>query len=246
MKYLKDRKNKIEFFNNDPSVIDNYPIMESKELKLNWVKRVREDYQNQVNQGKQKLAGWSHLSRCPGIFDLFKYGYVIPLHKDVIIRPNGKEFDWMSPSKNVQVQGMSREAVDMISKPPWAADFILKIVTGWHVIAPKGLKFITLPIAYPDTFNFTSTTGIYDPSDSTELNFQMFWNGTDEETVIKAGTPLGHLIPLSDRKFKMVQRTMNQRDKEWKMKLDSTFDTSFWRSTMRNKVANMYNKYWKR
>jgi hypothetical protein len=74
----------------------------------------------------------------------------------------------------------------------------------------------------------------------------MFWNGTDEETVIKAGTPLGHLIPISDRKFKMIQRTMNQRDKEWKMKLDSTFDTSFWRSTIRNKVANIYNKYWKR
>ena len=245
MKFLKDRK-KIEFFSNDPSVIDNYPIIESKELKLDWVKKIREDFQNQVKKNHQKLPGWSHLSRCPGIFNLFKYGYVIRLHQDIIIRPRGKEFEWMTPSKNVQVEGMGKDVIDMIAKPPWAADFILKIITGWHVIAPKGLKFIVLPISYPDTFNVTSTAGIFDPSDSTEVNFQLFWNGTDEETVIKAGTPLGQLIPISEKKYQMVQRIMNQRDKEWKIKLDNTIASSFWRSSIRNKVTNMYNKYWKR
>ena len=47
MQFL-NKKNKIEFFNSDPSVIDNYPIIESKELNLNWVKKVREDLQNHI------------------------------------------------------------------------------------------------------------------------------------------------------------------------------------------------------
>jgi len=33
-----NRKNKIEFFNNEASIIENFPIIESKDLKLNWVK----------------------------------------------------------------------------------------------------------------------------------------------------------------------------------------------------------------
>ena len=33
------RKNKIEFFNSDPSIIENFPIIESKDLKLKWAKK---------------------------------------------------------------------------------------------------------------------------------------------------------------------------------------------------------------
>ena len=74
----------------------------------------------------------------------------------------------------------------------------------------------------------------------------MFWNGTDKETVIRAGTPLGHLIPLSEKKYQMVQRNMNQRDHDWVEKFYSAYSSTFWRHTMRRKVVDMYNKYWKR
>jgi hypothetical protein len=243
-----NRRNKIEFFHNEPSIIENFPIIESKDLKLNWIKEAKRDFQKNEKEGTVNKPGFTHLSRCPGIFDLFKYGYIIPLHKDIIIKPKGKEFDYVLPSKphRDRTFTISWQSGNLIAKPPWAANFVIKIETGWNVIAPKGIKFIMLPIAYPDTFDFTATTGILNPALATQINFQMFWNGTDKETIIRAGTPLGHLIPLSEKKYQMVQRNMNQRDYDWVEKFYSAYDSTFSHSTMRRKVTNMYNKYWKR
>jgi hypothetical protein len=103
-----------------------------------------------------------------------------------------------------------------------------------------------LPIAYPDNFDFTATAGILDPAIDTQVNFQMFWNATEQETVIKAGTPLGHLIPLTEKRYEWTQRTTNQKDRDWIVKLISAYASSFWHTTMRGKIGEMYNKYWKR
>ena len=248
-----NRRDKIEFFHNEPSIIETFPIIESKDLKLNWVKRAREDFQNRVKEDETDVPGFSHLLRCPGIFDLFKYGYVIPLHKDILISPKKTSFEYafntVSSGSDFQLDltaSSSKSNINLVPTPPWAADFILKMVTGWHVIAPKGVKFIMLPIAYPDTFDFTVSIGILNPAVSTEVNFPMVWNKTEKEkTIIRAGTPLGHLIPLSEKKYEMVQRIMNQRDRDWVGKFHSATRASFWHTTMRSRVVNMYNKHWK-
>ena len=240
-------KQQIEFFNGEPAVINNFPIIESKDLKLNWVKRLREDFQKQAKEGNTIQPGFRHISNCPGIFDLFRYGYVIPLPKDIMLKPKEKDFDYALPTPgSFDRFGVNWQSTDLIARPPWAADFIVKIDTGWNVIAPRGVKFLMLPIAYPDTFDFTATMGVLDPAIETKVNFQMFWNATEPETLIRAGTPLGHLIPLTEKRYEWTQRTMNQKDRDWTEKLTSAYSSSFWHTSLRGKVVDMYNKYWKR
>jgi hypothetical protein len=247
-----NKQQRIEFFNSDPSIVDTFPIIESKDLKLNWVKGTREDYQKQAKSGNTDQPGFAHLLRCPGIFDLFKYGYIIPLNKDISITPKGKEFDSIFKSvtttefatRSLTPFSIEWQGTDFIGRPPWAADFIIKINTGWHVIAPKGVKLLMLPIVYPDTFDFTAAAGILDPSISTLLNFQLFWNSKKTETIIPAGTPLGQLIPITEKKYEWVQRTMNQKDRDWARKHEYAFGSTFWPHTVRKKVVAMYNKYW--
>jgi len=260
----------IEFFHNEPSIIKLFPIIESKNLKLNWVKKARQDFQNKVEESNDKNPKFKHLLKCPGIFELFKYGYIVTLHRDIIIKKMDDEtsnpyqiffyhlitknsageslYDIRVPIRGFAVSVVSESSMNLIAKPPWASsNFILKIDTGWHVIAPKGVKFIMLPIAYPDTFDFTSTIGIFNPALSTDINFQMYWNEIETETLIRAGTPLGQLIPISEKKYKMVQRIMNQQDRDWVKKLRSAYSsTQVSSSTMRSKIVDMYNKYWKR
>jgi hypothetical protein len=245
-----NRRNKIEFFHNEPSILDNFPIIESKDLKLKWVKKARNAFENSA----VNTPFFSHITRCPAIFDLFKYGYVILLHKDVIIRFKGNtEFEWQSATDievepaDFGISGFDKETVtDVILTPPWSANFIVKFNTGWNVIAPKGVKFLQLPIAYPDTFEFTASIGIFNPAVSTQINFPMFWNGTDKETLIKAGTPLGHLIPLTEKKYQWVQRVSNYQDKAWIQKVKSIRYSTFWPHIIRKKMVDMYNKHWKR
>ena len=267
MKMWNKKKEKIEFFNDEYDITENYPILESKNFKPKWIENVRKDLENSIKEGSLNVPGFSHIARCPGIFDLFKYGYVIPLHRDIIIIPHEKGFEWCMPGVQEydgelsnkcgiignkvmvkspgKIESIDQTSFSLISKPPWTSGFMFKINTGWNVISPKGVKFIMLPIAYPDTFEFTSTIGILDPSINTQINFQMYWNGTKEETIIKAGTPLGQLIPLTEKKYKMVQRKMNQQDREWTLKKHHTYYSStFWPYQMRKKVSEIYNKYW--
>ena len=63
---------------------------------------------------------------------------------------------------------------------------------------------------------------------------------------MQAGTPLGHLIPLTEKKYQMVQRIMNERDIEWVKKLQNLQASSFSNIRIRKKIINMYNKFWKR
>jgi hypothetical protein len=245
----RKEQQRIEFFNSEPSIIENFPIIESKDLKLNWVKALKKDFQDRVeNTTTTDKPSFTHLSRCPGIFDLFKYGYIIPLHKDLTIKPKGnKNFEWILPSApqddTFKIDWISS---DHVAKPPWTADFIVKICTGWNIIAPKDLKILVLPITYPDTFDFTAAAGILNPAMATHINFQMFWNYPDKETTIPAGTPLGHLIPLTEKKYKWTQRISNQQDRDWIKMGDSTRSTSFRPHTMRSKMVAMYKKYWNR
>ena len=244
MKFWNKRE-KIEFFHHEPSIIESFPIIESKDLKLNWIKRAKEDFQNHVKKGYNNKPGHEHLTRCPGIFDLFKYGYIISLHKDIVIRPKQVPNILTPYQREVELATFHESSMHLIAKPPWTAKFIIKITTGWHVIAPKGLKFLILPIAYPDTFDFTAAIGIFDFATGTQLNVQMFWNTTEPETLIRAGTPLGHLIPLTEKKYQMVQRVMNKRDEGWVLKLQGVLDSTFFRTAMRKNITNMYKKYWK-
>ena len=248
-----NRRNKIEFFHSEASIIETFPIIESKDLKLNWVKKARQNFQDDIKSGAEQNPDFMHLMRCPGIFDLFKYGYIIPLHKDMIIKNKGGDYEYAfnkseNDSFSLGRQTSSSESLDqLLPIPPWAADRVFKINTGWHIIAPRGVKFLTIPIAYPDTFNFTSTMGILDPAKSTQLNFIIYLNETDEEnTVILAGTPLGHLIPISEKKYQMIQRNMNQQDKRWIEKFMSAQVATFSSTSMRTKIINMYNQYWNR
>jgi len=244
-----NKNKRIEFFNSDPAVIDTFPIIEAKDLKLNWVKETRKNYQEHVHKGHASEPGFKHIARCPGIFDLFKYGYIVSLHKDIIIKLDMEGgFEWIVPSeiKDKTNFHVEYQSTALIANPPWATDFIIKITTGWNVVAPRDLRFLYLPIAYPDTFDFTCTTGIFNPAISTEVNFQVYWNATESpETVIRAGTPLGHLIPLTEKRYEWTQRVSNQHDRDWLKKLNSAFDASFWSTTMRGKIVDMYNNYWK-
>ena len=260
------KEEKIEFYHKE-NLQNTYPIIESKNLKLKWWADARKNFDMHVKEGALNVPGFSHIMRCPGIFNLFGYGYIVRLHRDLILIPHERGFEWVMPGVPEydgelsnkcgiignklmvkypgKVQALEQSSIELLSTPPWASKFMFKINTGWSVIAPKGVRFIMLPIAYPDDFRFTSTIGIIDSSINTQINFQMFWNGTKEETIIKAGTPLGQLIPLTEKKYKMVQRKATKRDMEYEAWKDYTyFGITFWPSQMRKKVAEIYNKYW--
>lgn len=240
---------KITFFSIVDGVADAFPIAAAREFKFDWVAAVKTAYKSKME--KNKHTRFSHLARCPGVFDLLNTGYIIPMPWDVTIETDGDmlNFAWHMPSKDIEdlyntplVTGhMPNGIAEHLPTRPFSLDSIIKLNLPWHIIAPPGVKFIMIPIPYPDSFEFENVIGILDPSVSSEINLQLRWNVTNGIHTIKAGTPMVQLIPLTDEKFQLEVRNQTEKDKQWILKRRYLNNCTFFMN--RSLVSKIYHKF---
>jgi hypothetical protein len=239
----------IEFYSVIPGLVDAVPIYEAKQHSTKWMSAVKDDY---IAQAKNSKVRANHIFQCPGIFDLFSYGYIIPAWHDVLIKTNGDPsgFAWLPPTDDFTAMtsgfdaiGKHKDGIDQyLPKKPGALHSVIKFNTPWRVVAPKGIKFLVLPVAYPDSYEFESTIGVLDPGINSQINIQTYWNIRNGEHVIKAGTPMAHLIPISEQKFNFVCREMTKWDELWVRKDD--FFRNFTFKIKRSVLKEAYNKHY--
>jgi|LauGreDrversion4_2_1035121.scaffolds.fasta_scaffold29647_2 hypothetical protein len=210
---------KIEFFSSIEGVAGAFPIRPAQEVIPKWVYAAKTDY---MKSDKKDI----HIYKCPGIFDMFTTGYIISNWIDVEIKTNEVGFNVTIPDPTLQdllgkdiIQSQVHDGLAKhIPKKPWSVKSILKLNTPWHVITPKNVKLLILPLPYPDTFEFESAIGVLDPSISTEINIQGYWNLQNQSHTIKAGTPLAQIIPMTEQQLELVVRDKNKHDELWLQK----------------------------
>lgn len=208
--------NNIEFFSMIDGVAETFPIKPAQEVIPKWVYNAKADY---MKSDKKDM----HIFKCPGIFDMFMTGYVLTNWVDVEIKTNDVGFSVTIPDPTIQemlgkdiIQSQVHDGVSkFLPKKPWSVKSILKINTPWHVVVPKNVKLLMIPLPYPDTFEFESCTGILDPSISSEINVQGYWNIPNGSHVLKAGTPLCQLIPITEQSLNLIVRDKNKHDEWW-------------------------------
>ena len=242
------KKDKIEFFSKIAGVAEAFPIIPAKDFRPKWMSRCKQHY---VDNKDRNLP--SHLYQCPGIFDLYNYGFILPLWHDVIIKTEAghQGFQYINPSETLSkllegdpVASQPPDISKWLPKRPHSIEAIVKFNTPWHVVAPKGVKFLITPVAYSDSYEFESSIGVLDPSINTELNIQGYWNIPNGERKLTAGTPIAHIIPLTEEKYDHIIRDMTEEDwKFFRKKL-------FWgtHSFKHNKalIKSMYKKHFGR
>ena len=245
---------KIEFVSVIKGISDIFPVIKASQYKRKWVDAVLKDYKEHHQEMKTKL----HLMRCPGIFSLLNEGYILTTWCDIVITTKKEEegFSWQVPMNEFENKEMFNvspidchyeDITQWFPKNNKQTNTIVKINSPIHVIAPKGIKLLMLPIPYPDHFDFECASGILDPSESTELNAQLKWFKKDGEVLIKAGTPIAHLIPICNTKTKIeiVNRNANKKELEFIGVIKNfrafTFDLSIHK--FKKRIKNMYAKY---
>ena len=237
---------RIEFYSEIYGLADTVPILRTSEVLPKWISLVRNEY-------KQFPKDRSHLYRCPGIFDLFNYGYIVPAWHDLKIKSDGEHFGYEIPSQNlVDLRGSETlaQAHDKntvgkyLPRPPWAHPCVLKINTPWHVITPRGIKLLMTALPYPDSFEIEALTGILDPRVSTEVNLQLNYNLPKGEYTIRAGTPLAMLIPITEDDLELVVRDKNEYDNIWSLKRKFVNSMSY--VLNRKRIKSLYEQHWKK
>jgi hypothetical protein len=241
---------KITFFTNIPGMAELHPIYEAKDYKPDWVEGARKIYLEKLKKNGNR--SFTDVYRCPGIFDLMSTGYIVPLPWDIIIETNGdgENFKWTITSEFLAEQYggtlVSGHMANDIAAPfpprPGCLRSIIKFNTPWHIIAPPGVKFIAIPIPYGDDFDFEHNMGLLDPSISTEINPQVWWKKLKGERLIKAGTPMLQLVPLTDEKFELEVVLGDMKAFSWMKKRDYFFNMSF--QFKRKVMQAMYLQHW--
>jgi hypothetical protein len=242
---------KIEFFSTIDGMTDLSPIIEAKDYRPAWVAKCREDYVD-FKERTEGLRG-VHAYRCPAMFEIMQEGFLLTAPWDIIIETEpGKmwDFKWTVPDAelanlmDVPLVVSHKEAAQHIPVPKGALNTIVKIATPWHVVVPDNLKLLVLPLSYDDNVEYYSVPGLFDPGHSSEINVQLRWFNNNGRITIKTGTPLAHVIPLSEHKFELVVRDANERDKLWLKKRKLFHNYSF--APIRNKIKELYIKHWKK
>lgn len=240
---------KIQFFSTVDGLSDLFPIIPAREYRPSWISDAKNHYKSIFNSSNEKNL---HIYKCPGIFDIMSEGYIVPLPWDIAIETDhtdSKNFKWTIPSGlledklgNELIKGHFAPDVQSLPNRPYSLDTIIKFNTPWYVVAPRDVKFLVIPIPYSENWQFESVHGILDPGYSAEVNVQVRWNLKNGRHVIKAGTPMCQLIPLSNEEFELEVRTATEKDKKWIQKRDYFFNFSF--LFKRNLMKKMYHKFW--
>ena len=219
------RKPKVEFYPIIPQLIDTHPPDNGKKDIIDIFKKIRPTKVNPDLDYSTKAS----IKNCPAVVEYYKYGYVIRLWQDIVVKtsPDGQEYTWKSAtntnvflSKHLeQNTNFNKEVLhfpkDMYS--PWfprenTLKYLLQIPTRWCIKLPEGYGALFLPVWYDNEDRFTVIPGLLTSGTVEEINVILQWNKLGTEEVLKAGTPLVKIIPFKLEKDNAIIRQMTEKD----------------------------------
>lgn len=240
---------KIEFVSLVPGVQDAYPVTPASNFRPKWTELALSDYKRQKDNG----PNFNHIALCPGIFDLYKTGFIVPMWHDIMVKTDGdgKTYQYAVPNYDgLQIDGVNQpvgkhtdDIIKYLPKRPHSLSGVIKFNTPWRIIAPKNVKFLMLPVPYDDNMAFDASIGLLDPAVSNEINVQVYWNVLNGEHKVKAGTPLCYLLPLTEDKIDFVIRDATEHDLSWEKKKSYMMSSNFFPA--RKKLAEMWYNHFK-
>lgn len=243
-KYLANlfKKNKnIEFYSILLGPSDLYPVTTSSKFVPKWFKtKLKEFNKRRIHDSDSvgtNLERVFDISKCPGIREYFKTGYIVYLHTDIKIFTKNSiitNVQWLynTSDSNYSNKFVSTSLIE-IHSPDQLGDYmsptppknslkqLLKINTPWKVKCPDDYVLLEIPILYSDDNRFCAAGGILDPKISRNINPAFWWFVHDGEEVIPAGTPLLQYIPIKrDNNLNLIIRDACEAD----LKYDSKYD----------------------
>ena len=196
---FKKENSWLRFYSLEPGVAEVWPIIPAHKLKRAWMQR---------NDPPDPDNGNMHTKNCPGITKLVSMGYVLRAPADFIIKTdkdNNTTFNWSEATRfntedpnNPRYIGFhnQHQTEPTLDDPTKTLKVAVKVDTPWRVKASDDILLLQVPVSYNNEPRFTAAHGILDPRFAHVVNVQLYWHVMDGETLIKAGTPLCHYIPV--------------------------------------------------
>jgi hypothetical protein len=158
-----------------------------------------------------KHRDFSTIRNCPGIQDIFDFGYIVYFPTDVYIDSTDKEnMSWFAP--NVEIKSLEKtnlkyidynspESVQNFSFPEGFHKISIKINSLWGIKTDSGYSIWIAPLPFFDQSPLRPVDAIVD-SDVFPLRAPVsFFVKENFKGVIKAGFPMYRVIPFKRESF---------------------------------------------
>lgn len=194
----KEKKSFIRFYSLEPGTVTLFPITKSSTVDRNFLTQFQEGDLPETLSSKN----------CPGIKKVVSSGWIVPAPADFVIQTNGDgvSFEWrepyrftkITPDLDSYISSHTRSQTEpLLDDPGTTLKTVVKIETPWRIEASDDIVFLIMPVSYSNENRFSAAVGILDPKYGHVINIQLFWKVLNSMAVVKAGTPLCQLIPLS-------------------------------------------------
>jgi len=205
------KRNYIDVFcyTNNVNAYGYFPIRQAREFIPQWWKDIPNTVYDETSNHHTRGFLKPTMKRCPGIIEYYKKGFMIPLWSDVeiIVDSNINEHGWSTATAdNSSVEPHPEfQRGQFLSSGNW---FHNKLASPWQIETKEPLDFLYLQphwnldelnsdIVIPNGYN-----SFYKGNHSTHI--QMFVNKSSNRVInIDAGTPILHLVPLTEKKIKI-------------------------------------------
>jgi len=159
------------------------------------------------------------IQTCPGRFELYKKGFIIPLWSDLYIQVNEKG-EWKYQFSDLESKIGEHHWVQYSSLCKEGEFSHLKIISPWILDSPEDIDFIAIKPAWEikALHGLEILPGILNFYHQNSNNVNLFIKNSKEkkqEFFLKAGTPLYHVIPLTDRKVELEVKAMANTDPDF-------------------------------
>jgi hypothetical protein len=248
--FFRNKKKFIRFYSVDRGTPTLFPIIKSTNLPRNYI--------------NQKLPVDTLASKnCPGVKKIVSAGWIVPAPADFMIQTNGDgvtfeyaetyRFSKVTAGMDAYVTSHTRAQTEpLLDDPNTTLKTVVKIETPWRIETDEDTLLLFMPVTYNNENRFSAAIGIFDPKYGHVLNIQLFWKVLDGKTIVKAGTPLCQIVPISRKDFNtsaydvtigMATAIDEVKEKEFNYASNCSFMATDSLGSRINRVISILNKY---
>jgi len=213
------KKNWVDLFcyTGNKTKYDYFPITPARQFIPDWCKEIPNDMvltgsKNEIKSNSNKAKT---MKRCPGIIEYYKKGFMLPLWGDLEFVIDKKDVS-LSIANVVGKKGYevhpTEQRGQFLSEDVWKH---VKLISPWEFETSEKIDFLYLQPHWSLNNlnkNILIPNGLIDFFFQNSAEIQMFVNREYDGVVsINAGTPLIHLVPLTDKNVKL--HVLHDKDK---------------------------------
>lgn len=197
---------RLRMVTDNQAAFEMFPIVPASDVKPDWLSKMRSREQLDP-EIKSVTTSVPTLKACTGIRDTLETGFILRAWADfsIIIYPDGGfQFSQANAAPRPSIEIHARKQYEQV----WANHTAIKLVSPWAAIEETGCRFMAVPPAYhsPNLVKHFMPHGILDFKYQHAVNPFILaeWGKEPYEIFISAGTPLLHLVPITDKKTNLV------------------------------------------